>query len=83
MSKIYTNENIQEKIENNNDVDLLNLPIENNGKKVIGVLQIDKIDFNGLVYEGTDLDTLKIGVGHFLMVMYVLLLIIHLVFGQD
>ena len=65
VSKIYTNENIQEKIENNNDGNLLNLPIENNGKKVIGVSQIDKIDFNGLVYEGTDLDTLKIGVGHF------------------
>lgn len=34
-------------------------------KLLYGVIKIDKIDFEGLIYEGTSLDTLANGVGHF------------------
>lgn len=36
-----------------------------NNRDVLGVIKIDKIKYEGLVYEGTDLDTLSKGVGHF------------------
>lgn len=35
------------------------------GESVVGVIKIEQIDFEGLVYEGTSLDTLAKGVGHF------------------
>lgn len=35
------------------------------GEKVLGVIKINKIGFEGLVYEGTSMDTLDKGIGHF------------------
>lgn len=60
---IFNNENIQNKIENINDIK--ELSINNENSNVIGILKIDKIDFEGLIYEGTSLDILEKGVGHF------------------
>ncbi len=36
-----------------------------NGENVLGIIKIDKISYEGLVYDGTSLDTLSKGVGHF------------------
>ncbi len=56
-------ENIQERIENINDISDLSLNID--GYDVVGTIKINKINFEGLVYEGTSLDVLRKGVGHF------------------
>lgn len=63
VSNIFTEENIQEKIENANEISDLSIQID--GNNVVGVIKIDKIGFEGLVYEGTSLDILAKGVGHF------------------
>lgn len=63
VSNTFTADSIQNRIENANTIDNLVLTINEN--TVIGTLEINKISFKGLVYEGTDLSTLKIGVGHF------------------
>ena len=34
-------------------------------KNIIGVVKINKIGFEGIIYEGTDMETLDKGVGHF------------------
>lgn len=48
-----------------NDLPKNDLTIQINGNTVIGVLRIEKINFEGLVYEGTNQEVLKNGVGHF------------------
>ncbi len=62
-------ENVQEKIEENTEdeekIDIEKLFLEVDGKNAIGVIKIAKIDFEGLIYEGTSLDNLAKGVGHF------------------
>lgn len=58
--EIFSNNNVQDKLENTND-----LSIQIDGDDVVGIIKIDKINFEGLVYEGTSLDVLKKGVGHF------------------
>ena len=60
----YSEDVIQDKLEEGN---LTNddLQLKFNGENVIGVIKIDKINFEGLIYEGTSLDTLAKGVGHF------------------
>lgn len=63
--EIYTEENVQEKLENEEVEDVEELCIQEDEKSTIGVIKIDKIDFEGLIYEGTSLDILEIGVGHF------------------
>lgn len=63
VSNIFSNTNFQERIENANTINDFTVHID--GNNVIGIIEIDKIHFKGLVYEGTDLATLKIGVGHF------------------
>ncbi len=62
VSKVYT-----ESIDIQNDIskNIEETKIEIDGKSVLGVLKIDKINFEGLVYEGTDSKLLKKGVGHF------------------
>ena len=41
------------------------MKLQIDGETVIGVIKIDKIGFEGLIYEGTTLTTLDKGVGHF------------------
>lgn len=60
----YSENNIQERLENTSN-GTSNLALEIDGKTVLGVIRIDKINYEGLVYEGTSLDTLSKGVGHF------------------
>lgn len=61
--KTFEEETIQNKIETINTIEELSFNIED--KNVIGILKIDKINFEGLIYEGTSLDILEKGVGHF------------------
>lgn len=39
--------------------------IENNKNDILGIIKIEDIDFEGIIYEGTTQDILKVGVGHF------------------
>lgn len=49
--------------ENLNNIDELMLQID--GTNILGIIKIDKINFEGFIYEGTSLKTLAKGVGHF------------------
>ena len=60
--EIYSDENIQDRLNNENTDDLL---LQIDGESVVGVIKIEKIGFEELIYEGTSLDTLAKGVGHF------------------
>ena len=60
--EIYSDENIQDRLDNE-DIDDLLLQID--GESVVGVIKIEQIDFVGLIFEGTSLNTLAKGVGHF------------------
>lgn len=58
---VYSNDKVQERlIEDSNSVQL-----QMDGETVIGVIKIDKINFEGLIYKGTNMETLDKGVGHF------------------
>ena len=59
----YSEENLQERLEEASNKES-NLALEIDGKTVIGVVRIDAIGFEGLIYEGTDSSTLEKGVGH-------------------
>ena len=65
----YSNDNTQNRLdtENNNiESDSTdNLMLQIDGENVLGVIKIDKINFEGLIYEGTSMQTLAKGVGHF------------------
>lgn len=64
----YSNDNTQNRLdtENNNEIDSTdNLMLQIDGENVLGVIKIDKINFEGLIYEGTSMQTLAKGVGHF------------------
>lgn len=63
VTTIFTEDDFQDKIQNINDISSLAINID--GCNIVGVIKIDKINFEGLVYEGTSLDVLKKGVGHF------------------
>jgi LPXTG-site transpeptidase (sortase) family protein len=63
--EIYSDENIQERLDTDNNDMEDNLMLQIDGETVLGVIQIEKIGFEGLIYEGTSLDTLAKGVGHF------------------
>lgn len=56
---------IQNEIMTEENTDLLDFAEEIDGRKVIGTIEIEKIDYKGIVYENTELSTLKYGVGHF------------------
>ncbi len=62
VCEVYSDNNVQERLDNGTN-DHLKLQID--GETVIGVIKIDKMGFEGLIYEGTTLDTLDKGVGHF------------------
>ncbi len=65
----YSSDNTQNRLDtenNNNETDLTdNLMLQIDGENVLGVIKIDKINFEGLIYDGTSLKTLAKGVGHF------------------
>ena len=60
----YSDDNIQNRIEIQNVTTDEDLMLEIDGEKVVGVIKIDKIGYEGPIYEGTTLDTLAKGVGH-------------------
>lgn len=60
----YSEENLQERLENAATDENSNLALEIDGETVLGVIRIDKIGFEGLIYEGTSDSTLSKGVGH-------------------
>ena len=60
----YSDDNIQNRIEIQNVTTDEDLMLEIDGEKVVGVIKIDKIEYEGPIYEGTTLDTLAKGVGH-------------------
>ncbi len=61
----YSDENIQDRLDNEAIKSTDDLMQQIDGEYVIGVIKIDKIGFSGPVYKGTSLDTLSKGVGHF------------------
>ena len=61
VADTYSDNNIQDRLDDNKD----NLKIRIDGDTVIGVIRIDKIGFEGLIYEGTEKEVIDIGVGHF------------------
>jgi len=63
--EIYSDENVQDRIDNQDITDTSDLMKQIDGEYVVGVIKIDKINFEGLIYKGTSLDTLSKGVGHF------------------
>lgn len=63
VTTIFTEDDFQDKIESVNEISSLAVNID--GYDIVSVVKIDKINFEGLVYEGTSLDILKKGVGHF------------------
>lgn len=65
IMEIYSEENVQDRIENTDFKDVDELMQQIDGEYVIGIVKIDKIAFTGLVYKGTSLDVLAKGVGHF------------------
>ena len=60
----YSNENIQDRIETQNVTTDDDLMLEIDGEKVVGIIKIDKIGYEGPIYEVTTLATLSKGVGH-------------------
>ena len=65
VTEIYSDDDVQERLDNNETDATSNLLLQIDGETVLGVIKIDKIGYEGLIYEGTSLDTLKKGVGHF------------------
>lgn len=68
VSEIYSHDNVEERIDTADSLDDLLLQMD--GEKVIGVVKIDKIGFEGIIYEGTEISTLDKGVGHFINSSY-------------
>lgn len=65
VQEIYSNENVQDRLDSEETTTQDGLLLQINGESVLGVIKIEKISFEGLIYEGTTLDTLDKGVGHF------------------
>ena len=63
--EVYANEPIQERIEKEKVTNTDELLLQIDGESVVGAIRIDKINFEGLIYEGTSSDILEKGVGHF------------------
>lgn len=62
VKEAYSEDSTQERL---NEVNEENIILNINDEKAIGTIKIEKIDFEGIIYEGTSLETLKKGVGHF------------------
>ncbi|MBR3003082.1 MAG: class D sortase [Clostridia bacterium] len=54
---------VQENLENSNNIDDVYVKID--GNNVVGNIEIEKIGFKGVIYEGTSMDVLDNGIGHF------------------
>lgn len=72
--KIYNNEDVQNRLDKESNQigkdsvtndSLENIIEKRNNENVLGIIKIDKINYEGLIYEGTSLSTLSKGVGHF------------------
>lgn len=61
----YSDHSVQERLEKEDISTTDDMLLKIDGETVLGVIKIDKINFEGLIYEGTMLDTLDKGVGHF------------------
>lgn len=59
VTEVYSNDNVQDRLDTKDEL------LQFDGETVLGVIKIEKIGFEGLIYEGTSLDTLDKGVGHF------------------
>ena len=65
-TEYYTEDKIQDRLTNDDgNVTKEDLTLKINGETVLGVINIPKINYGGLVYEGTNLETLDKGIGHF------------------
>lgn len=65
-TEYYTEDKIQDRLTNDDgNVTKEDLTLKINGETVLGVINIPKINYEGLVYEGTNLETLDKGIGHF------------------
>ena len=65
-TEYYTEDKIQDRLTNDDgNVTKEDLTLKINGETVFGVINIPKINYEGLVYEGTSLATLDKGIGHF------------------
>ncbi|MCI8470441.1 MAG: sortase [Clostridia bacterium] len=60
-----TYSNVQDRLDTEKNTLNDDFLLQIDGESVIGVVKIEKIGFEGLVFEGTKLDTLDKGVGHF------------------
>ena len=60
----YSEDKLQERLEEASTNKESNLALEIDGESVIGVIRIDSINFEGLIYEGTSDSILEKGVGH-------------------
>jgi LPXTG-site transpeptidase (sortase) family protein len=65
VNEIYSVDNIQERLNTEDNTIKDDFLLQIDGESVLGVVKIEKIGFEGLVFEGTTLDTLSKGVGHF------------------
>lgn len=63
--EIYSDHSVQERLDKEEISTTDDMLLKIDGETVLGVIKIDKINFEGLIYEGTRLDTLDKGVGHF------------------
>lgn len=56
---------IEKSINSNNESNNNNLYFKFNNNNVIGIIEIEKINYKGLIFEGTSNQSLKYGIGHF------------------
>lgn len=61
----YSEDNVQNRIESQDTTTNDELMLQIDGKSVLGVIKIDKIGYEGLIYEGTSSEALDKGIGHF------------------
>ena len=52
VTEIYSDDDVQERLDNNETDATSNLLLQIDGETVLGVIKIDKIGFEGLIYEG-------------------------------
>lgn len=63
--EIYSNDKVEDRLDTKESDSKDELLLQIDGESVVGIVKIEKIGFEGLVYNGTSLDTLDKGVGHF------------------